>query len=411
MLGWRPDLVWDIGFQLSFAGTASIILLTPAIEARLPWLPGPVREPLAVTYAAQVGTAPLMAASFHVISPSAPLANAAVLPLLPALVAGGLMLAPLAALPDLGRLVALPVIGLLRYLEQVAAILAHAPSSAVTVPDVSPATGVAYYLGVGGAMVAARTRGTARRAAVAVAVLGPLIVGAGELVAWDRPQPAVTVLSVGQGQAVLVSGPAGYVLIDGGPNPAHLKNSLGVRLPPWRRRLAALVVTAPLQGHVGGLAELDYPAGVVVLPEGPPGGTAMRTVALEQAARGARPVSAHAGQVLSLAGLRWEVLSPAPAAPDPGQLAFRIVGPDGRAFCDLSDLGLDDQVAAAAWLAGRCDTLLLPGGGRSAPAPELTRAARPGRLIASDPGGRLARDLPAASVSRTSEEGDIVLPL
>nr|MDQ6900107.1 competence protein ComEC family protein [Candidatus Dormibacteraeota bacterium] len=29
MLGWRPELIWDVGFQLSFAGTAAIILLTP----------------------------------------------------------------------------------------------------------------------------------------------------------------------------------------------------------------------------------------------------------------------------------------------------------------------------------------------------------------------------------------------
>src|SRR5436305_9152918 len=35
MLGWRPELAWDVGFQLSFAGTGAIILLTPGIEARL----------------------------------------------------------------------------------------------------------------------------------------------------------------------------------------------------------------------------------------------------------------------------------------------------------------------------------------------------------------------------------------
>ena len=53
----------------------------------------------------------------------------------------------------------------------------------------------------------------------------------------------------------------------------------------------------------------------------------------------------------------------------------------------------------------------MPSGGRSAPAPELLAAARPTRLIVSDAGGRLARDLPAGDLARTSEEGDIVLPL
>ena len=51
------------------------------------------------------------------------------------------------------------------------------------------------------------------------------------------------------------------------------------------------------------------------------------------------------------------------------------------------------------------------GEGRSAPAPELLRTARPRRLLVSDAGGLLARDLPRGALSRTSEEGTIVVPL
>src|SRR5439155_1160229 len=43
MLGWHPELAWDVGFQLSFAGTAAIILMTPAIARRLGFLPHVVR--------------------------------------------------------------------------------------------------------------------------------------------------------------------------------------------------------------------------------------------------------------------------------------------------------------------------------------------------------------------------------
>jgi competence protein ComEC len=93
MLAWRPELAWDVGFQLSFAGTAAIILLTPGIERRLPRLPAVLKEPFAVTCAAQIGTLPMMATDFHVLSPIAPLANALVLPILPALVAAGFSLA------------------------------------------------------------------------------------------------------------------------------------------------------------------------------------------------------------------------------------------------------------------------------------------------------------------------------
>src|SRR5256714_6496570 len=85
MLGWRPDLAWDVGFQLSFAGTAAIILLTPAIERRCRRLPHMLREPFAVTCAAQVGTLPMMAKDFPIFLPLRPTATAVVLPIPPAL--------------------------------------------------------------------------------------------------------------------------------------------------------------------------------------------------------------------------------------------------------------------------------------------------------------------------------------
>jgi competence protein ComEC len=411
MLGWKPALAWDVGFQLSFAGTGAIIVLTPGIERRLQWMPGWVREPFAVTCAAQVGTLPFMATSFRVISPVAPVANAAVLPILPAMVGAGLLLAPLAAVPDLGRLVSLPVAGLVAYLEQVAALLARVPAASLPGPAFSPASGIAYYLGLGGAIVAARTEGGARRAALLVGVLVPLTIAGGELAAWARPASSATVLTVGSGQAVLLAGPEGYVLIDGGPSPSKLRSELGAQMPPWRHRLEGLVITGPGQGHAGGLAGFDVPAQTVVVPVGSPPGSTWRTAALAEVALGARLLQVEAGQRLRLAGMTMDVLSPEPTQLDPGQVGLRITGPGGHSFCDLADLSAEEQVAAARRLTGTCEALLVPSGGGSAPAPELLAAAQPTRLIVSDAGGRLARDLPAGDLSRTSQEGDVVLPL
>lgn len=411
MLAWRPELAWDVGFQLSFSGTAAIIVLTPAFERRLPWLPGWFREPFAVTCAAQIGTVPFMAASFHVLSPIGPVANAAVLPLLPAMVAAGLLVAPLAALPEVGRLVALPLAGLLAYLEQTAALLARVPAAAIAVPDFPAWSGIAYYLGLGGAVVAAHTHHASRRIAILVGVVAPLAIGGGELMAWVRPVPSAAVLAVGDGQALLLSAPGGYVLVDGGPSPARLASELGGRLPPWQRRLEALVITGPGLGHVGGLADLDYAVGQVIVADGDFGGSAARRAALAAVARGARLRQAHAGESLAVAGLRLEVLAPELRAPSPGQLALRALRPGGPSFCDLADLDLDGQAAAAAYLSGRCDYLLLPGSGRSSPSPALLAASRPGRLVVSDAGGKLARDLPPGAIIRTSEEGTVVLPL
>jgi hypothetical protein len=63
---------------------------------------------------------------FHVLFRVAPIANAAVLSLLPAVVGAGLLVAPLAAVPELGRVVALPLTYLLAYLKQVACVLGRA---------------------------------------------------------------------------------------------------------------------------------------------------------------------------------------------------------------------------------------------------------------------------------------------
>src|SRR5260370_35912730 len=113
MLGWHPELAWDVGFQLSFAGTAAIILLTPGIERRLTFMPRFLREPFAVTCAAQVGTIPMMATEFHVLSPVAPLANSLVIPILPALVSCGLLLGALSLQQSLCQLPPIPITGLL----------------------------------------------------------------------------------------------------------------------------------------------------------------------------------------------------------------------------------------------------------------------------------------------------------
>jgi competence protein ComEC len=90
MVGLDPRLVDDPGFQLSFLGTAGIVLLAAPIAARVPG-PRLIAEPFAVTIAAQLATVPVMAGTFGVISLVGPIANALVLPLLPAMIVlGGL---------------------------------------------------------------------------------------------------------------------------------------------------------------------------------------------------------------------------------------------------------------------------------------------------------------------------------
>lgn len=102
MLGLSPVLVEDPGFQLSFLGTAGILLLATPIAIRLPG-PRMFAEPFAMTLAAQVATLPVMAGTFGVIALGGPIANALVLPLLPVMIIAGGFGGALSALhPGLG---------------------------------------------------------------------------------------------------------------------------------------------------------------------------------------------------------------------------------------------------------------------------------------------------------------------
>jgi competence protein ComEC len=415
MLAWHPDLAWDVGFQLSFAGTAAIILLTPAIERRLPLMPAVLREPFAVTCAAQVGTLPMMATDFHVLSPIAPLANALTLPILPALVAAGLLLCPLALTPGLARLAALPLAGLLAYIEQISYLLARIPAAAITIPRFPTWAGLAYYSALGPGIAAARSSGRRRLIGLASAVGAPVVIASVALGAWANAPPQAAVLNVGDGQSVLFRGSQGAILIDSGPSPQRLKDELGGQLPPWQVRLDAVAVTAPTLGHVGGFAGLDRPAGTFLIPDADLTGMAWRTAALEAAARGATIERLSAGGTIAIAGFRLEALAPEPGTPGDivgaAYLALRVIAPSGRTFCDLSDLDVDAQTVAAARLKGPCSYLLVPGGGRSALSPELERAAGPDvQLIASRSTGRLAQGFPP-TVLRTDQAGTITLPM
>ena len=108
MLIAAPAVLWDVGFQLSALATAGLIGFASPLEARLASWPGWLREPMALTLAAQLATLPVLLTTFGRLSLVAPLANVVVVPLVPLVMAACALAAPIGALD---AAIHLPVIG------------------------------------------------------------------------------------------------------------------------------------------------------------------------------------------------------------------------------------------------------------------------------------------------------------
>jgi competence protein ComEC len=134
----------------------------------------------------------------------------------------------------------------------------------------------------------------------------------------------VAFLNVGQGDAILITTPAGrQILVDGGPSPAALTSALGKEMPFWDRSLDVLVMTHTDADHITGLAEVleRYEVGRWLesgLPDQDPTYLACREILVEKAIPDNQ---LRAGDWLDLGhGIRLEVLHP-PGQPLSGTTA------------------------------------------------------------------------------------------
>jgi len=451
MLALEPGIAADIGWQLSFAAVLGILLLAAPLRAAIEKRIGArgwrraLAEGAALTIAATLATAPLIAFRFGAISTTTLFANLLALPA----VAPAMWLGMLAAAA--GQVPGFPVEALnaanavlLAYIAQVAAWCGQ-PSWAYLHLRLGAAGLLASYLAIAATTLLALRLGRRRRIAslrrhrelrcprrarhLRLAPLGACLMVAALSWVTLAPDPGVgapgppaglrvSILDVGQGDAILLQ-PAGApaVLVDGGPPGDGLEGELhaaGVE------QLGAAIVTHDQSDHAGGVRDLlgAMPVGRLLF--------AMLSRSTLAAARSAGAVTGRLarGNELRSGRLRLEVLWPPaelladpPRGEDPNGLALVMLA-RWRRFSML--LTADAEAEATPLDPGPLDVLKVAHhGSDDAGLGELLDRTRPRLAVISvGAGNPFGHPTPATlatlaahgvRILRTDREGTIVL--
>jgi competence protein ComEC len=339
-LALNPRAAGDPGWQLSFAAVIAILATSGRMRERLTArrVPGGLADAIALTLAATLGTAPLIAFHFGRLSlaslPANLLAAAAVAPVmwLGMISAAIGELTPTAA-AAVNAVNAYP----LAFLEWLAHGAAGAPGASVDLRLGSPLAVGAAYAAIAAPLLARRRRhrvGLAAAGAIAAAIALWAAGAAGSRA--PRPERlVVSFLDVGQGDATLLQHRGAAVLVDTGPPDGPILarlNRMGVD------RLDVLVVTHAQADHEGGAAAViaRHPVGLLV--DGGTGAASQEHQRLVATARrrGVRRVAPDAGQRIRAGPLELDLLWPHAeppalhAAQDPNQRAIVARVRDGR---------------------------------------------------------------------------------
>jgi competence protein ComEC len=272
LLLWQPLFLFDAGFQLTFVATWAILAAVnriPLDRVATPWRWA--LTPVVVSAAAFLGTAPILASNFHRISPIGILANLAIVPLSGLLTGAGMLFALLATvIPGSLSLFAALITWLVDLTVNLADSFARLPFASVQVFSPSPAMVGCYYLALGACTIAMGRRWLKWMGVSAVLALVILLcVRLYDLHSAERLR--VTVLDVGQGDAIVVELPERRtILIDGG-GLYDERFDIGAQvvvpflLSRWIGSLDLVVLSHPHPDHLNGLKAVlrHFPIGQV----------------------------------------------------------------------------------------------------------------------------------------------------
>ncbi len=286
MTAFEPHILWDIGFQLSFAATLGLVLYAEPLtqwfinlanrwttEERAEKFAGPVGEYLLFTLAANITTIPLIVLYSGGISLLSPLVNLLILPVQPAImILGGLAIISGSLFFAIGNLLAYLAWPFAYYTIRVVEWMDQVSIGMLNTGDVNPWWIVSVFVVILGATWLAPEikEWWSNQENLGQKVFTPLLVGliTISLFTWHTVQRMpdgqlhISILDTGTSNAFLIGTPKGrYILINGGDSTVQLSNQLGRRLPLTHRRLDFLVVGAPASNQIGALETIipQYP--------------------------------------------------------------------------------------------------------------------------------------------------------
>ncbi len=317
-----PQFALSLGFALSFAATAGLLVVGPPIARRLgswwwsAWLPEPLRAALAVAAAAHLATLPLAVLMGNGASLVALPANVVVTPLVPFATVLGLAAALIAtAAPGAAELVAMVASPATAAIAWVARTSSALPFGVLEVPGgPAGALAAAAILALAATIAARGWRPWRDRRivlAITVAVVLGLLAQHGRAARWPPADWVVLACDVGQGDGLLLRarGSQEALLVDAGPHPGAITDCLrgsGVE------RLTVLL-THFHADHIDGLGAVlhGWPVTeVLTTPVPEPAEGADRVV--DQARAAGVPIRlVRAGEEGTVAGVGLNVLWPA----------------------------------------------------------------------------------------------------
>jgi len=264
-----PLVVCDVGAWLSFGATFGILLLAGRLTRSIPWpalppwlsrIARPIAVLIAATMAAEVMLLPISAAVFGRVTVAGILLNLVAIPAMAfAEIAGLLTVMVGPALPAIGSAFGRVASFAAQVLVSSSGLVDWWPWLWWRVPGVSREA-AAFFYAVVIALVCVPSRGRGRRVILVSAALGVAVAAAATVLErWTAPpRPLrVSVLDVGQGDAILIQFPHGQaLLVDAGGSPGAFDVGTRVVTPSaWAlgvRALTWLAVTHGDRDHAGG---------------------------------------------------------------------------------------------------------------------------------------------------------------